>query len=294
LEKTIWEKKMSKFCYIRPDKLEDALLLMQEPAYINTALAGGTDLLVSLRNSAQQFQRLVDISRLDELKIIQQNENTVSLGAGVTFREILDSEILQQAAPLLITACSMIGGPQIRNRGTVGGNVANAAVCADSLPVLVCLDSIVHLRSLNSTRHMPVTDFVSGYHQTQIQPGEILTHFTFEILPHGVRSVFIKLGRRNAQTISRLSIAVLGRTGGDGKVELVRIVPGAAVPWTKRFVRAEEILLNELPTLELITCCGRMVADEMVAETGRRWSTEFKEPVIARLTERALAQVLID
>ena len=284
---------MLRFRYVRPANLEEALSMMQEPQFTNTPLAGGTDLLIAIHNSEHPFQRFVDVSRLQELKIIQQERNSITLGAGVTFREILESKLIRQKAPFLVVASGSIGSPQIRNVGTVGGNVANAAACADSVPVLVCLEAEVHLKSLNSTRHMLVTEFVMGKKQTQIQPGEILTHFTFEVPPIGTRTFFIKLGRRNAQAISRLTVAVMGHVDAGEKVDLMRIVPGAAVRRTMRFSHAEKLLLGESPTPELIRSSGRRVAEQMVAENGQRWSTEYKEPVIAKLTERALEQVLI-
>jgi CO/xanthine dehydrogenase FAD-binding subunit len=284
---------MSKFRYIRPESLEEALVLIQELQYDNTPLAGGTDLLVTLRSPDQTYRRLVDISRLNELKIIRQNGNTVTLGAGVTFTEILGSEILRQTAPFLIIACNLIGGPQIRNQGTVGGNVVNAAVCAESLPVLVCLEANVHLKSLSSNRQIALADFVLGDHQNQIQPGELLTHFTFEVPSEGTRTAFLKLGRRNAQAVSRLSVATLGRLGPAGQVEMVRIVPGAVGQRTRRVFQAEELLQNEYPTPERIAASGCKVAEQIVADNGWRWSTEYKEPVIAKLTERALTHILM-
>jgi xanthine dehydrogenase FAD-binding subunit len=283
--------KMPRFDYVRPTSLHQALQLLGDPACVSRPLAGGTDLLVYLRHQEPDFDRVVDISLLPELKVIRRDAEVITLGAGVTFTEAMESDILQQATPFLIEACRAVGGPQIRNMGTIGGNVVNAAACADSLPVLVCLDAVAHMQSLDGKCSFPLTELVIGPNRTQLQQDELLTHFTFQSPPTGVNTAFVKVGRRNAQAISRLTLAAMGRLDGDGRVDFVRITPGAATPQTTRFTHVEGGLLGQQPTQELITAAGRQVADTMVGITGRRWSTEYKEPVIATLTERALQRV---
>jgi CO/xanthine dehydrogenase FAD-binding subunit len=282
---------MPKFDYVRPKSLYQAIKLLGDPAHVSRPLAGGTDLLVYLRHQRPSFDRVVDISLLPELKVILRDGDVITLGAGVTFTEVIESDILQQATPFFVEACRAVGGPQIRNTGTIGGNVANAAACADSLPALVCLDAVAHLQSSEAKRSFPLTELVTGPNRTRLKPAELLTHFTFQAPPIGVRTAFIKVGRRNAQAISRLTLAAMGRTDLEGRVDFVRITPGAATPHTVRLTQAEDILLGQQPTQELIAAAGRQVADTMLSITGRRWSTEYKEPVIATLTERGLRRV---
>jgi carbon-monoxide dehydrogenase medium subunit/xanthine dehydrogenase FAD-binding subunit len=123
---------------------------------------------------------------------------------------------------------------------------------------------------------------------TQIEAGEILTRFTFEVPPGGVKTFFSKLGRRKALAISRLSIAAMGRLDAFDQVDYIRITPGAAVSQTVRFKQIEARLLGKRLTSELIHSAALQAADEMVAQTGRRWSSEYKSPVISCLVERAL------
>ncbi len=279
---------MPKFDYVRPQSLDQAINLLGDSACISRPLAGGTDLLVYLRHQEPGFDRVVDISLLPELKVIRRDGDIITLGAGVTFTEVIESDILQEDTPFLIEACRAVGGPQIRNMGTIGGNVVNAAACADSLPVLVCLDAAAHLQSLEEKRSFSLTELVMGPNRTQLKQAELLTHFTFQVPPTGVRTAFIKVGRRNAQAISRLTLAAMGRTDPDGQVDFVRITPGAATPHTTRFTQAENVLFGQRPTPELIAAAARQVADTMLSITGRRWSTEYKEPVIVALAERGL------
>ena len=185
-----------------------------------------------------------------------------------------------------------MGGPQVRNAGTLGGNVANAAVCADSLPPLVCLGAVAHLRSAQGERQMPVSELVTGPHRTQIGPGELLTHFSFDLPPEHVRSHFIKIGRRKALSSSRLSMAAMGGLDGEGRVDFVRLTPGAAVSNTIPFPCAEEVLRGQRPEAALLAAAGERVAAKMIELTGVRWSTGYKEVAIKALTERALRHVL--
>lgn len=283
---------MTHFDYVRADSLDHAVRLINETAHPSKLLAGGTDILAYLHYQPPDFSRVVDISILPELKIIRRSGGEITLGGGVTFSEAMESPLLQEAAPFLVQACRSVGSPQIRNMGTLGGNVINAAACADSLPVLVCLEALAHLYGPEGERGVPVGDLVLGANSTQIGPGEILTHFTFRAPPAGVKTAFIKLGRRNAQAIARLSMAAMGRLDGGGRIDFVRITPGAAAPRTVRFTEAEAALLGQPYTPECIRAAARQIADGMVAITGWRWSTEYKSKAIITLAERVITQVL--
>ncbi len=282
---------MPKFDYTRPESLPQALTLVNDFTRTNRLLAGGTDLLVHLHHYEPEFDRVVDISLLPELKIIERDGDSIRLGSNVSFAEVIESDLLCQTVPFLVEACRLVGGPQIRNMGTLGGNVVNAAACADSLPVLVCLDAAAHVRGLSGERAIPLAEFVVKPNVVQLQPGEILTHFSFDVPPPGVQTAFIKLGRRKAQAISRLTMAAMGRLDANGAVDFARLTPGAATPQIMRFPAVEGILMGQTPTPELLAEAGRQTAESMIAITGRRWSTEFKEPVIAALAERALQRV---
>ena len=169
--------------------------------------------------------------------------------------------------------------------------MCNAAACADSLPALVCLDAIAHVRTLNGEHDWPVSELVVSPNHTNVLPGGLLVSFQYQIPLPGSRSVFLKLGRRNALAISRLTVAVLGRLDERGRVAEVRIAAGAATPRFSRFTVAEDSLIGQLPTAERYAAAARLVVEEMVRITGPRWSTEFKEPALVAMTCRALAQV---
>src|ERR1019366_3654989 len=206
---------------------------------------------------------------------------------------LMRSELVQKFAPLLRSAASSIGSPQIRDRGTVGGNVMNAAACADTVPPLIALGATVTLQSKAGCREMPLADLFVKPYQTKATPDELLTAIRFPKLPSIACNAFIKLGRRNALAISRMSVAAVLQIGRDGRIVEARIVPGAAFPTWKRVSEAEQMLLGEKPAAKLFAAAGQKVSEEMIKATGRRWSTEYKEPVLAVLVRRALEQCVV-
>lgn len=285
---------MAKFDYVIAKTMEDAVHLLNDADIRSIPLAGGTDIYVALRVNPLWFDRLVDIRRIPEMSVISQADDQVSLGAAVTFAHAIQNPILQKTAPFLVEACKTIGGPAVRNCGTFGGNVSNAAACADSLPALVCLEAVAHLRSSKGQRQLKVQDLVTGPHKTQIAHGELLTHFTFKTPPSHAKSCFIKIGRRKAQSISRLSIAVIGSVDQAGVVDYIRICPGAAIATPMLFPEVQALLLGKRPDKEIIASAADQLVAEMIVSTGLRWSTEYKEITLKAIAERALGKIFLE
>jgi CO/xanthine dehydrogenase FAD-binding subunit len=285
---------MAKFDYVLAKTMDDAVRLLNEPDIRSIPLAGGTDVYVALRVNPVWFDRLVDIRRIPELNEISIVGDQVKLGAAVTFSHAIKNSTLQRVTPFLVEACKTIGGPAVRNCGTFGGNVSNAAACADSLPPLVCLEAVAQLRSTKGERQLKVEDLITGPHQTQIETGELLTHFTFKVPSENARSCFIKIGRRKAQSISRLSIAVIGTVDAAGVVDYIRVCPGAAVATPVRFPKVEDVLLGKKPDKEAITAAADQLVADMIESTGRRWSTEYKEITLKAIAERSLTKIFLE
>ncbi|HSM23975.1 MAG TPA: FAD binding domain-containing protein [Anaerolineaceae bacterium] len=284
---------MVKYDYSIAQTIDDAVQLLNDPEIRSIPLAGGTDIFVAIRVNPLWFDRLVDIRRIPELTQIKIDGKQVSVGAAVTFSHAIDDPILKETAPFLVEACKSIGGPAIRNSGTFGGNVTNAAACADSIPSLVCLEATAHLISPNGKREVKVEDLVIGPHKTQMEPGELLTHFTFMAPEENTLTCFIKIGRRKAQSISRLSIAVMGKLNSDGTIKYVRLCPGAAVANPVRFRNVEAALIGKKPDKDLFSQSADKLVAEMVESTGKRWSTEYKEITLKAITERSLAKIFL-
>lgn len=286
---------MERFSYVRAGSVDEAMALLGEPGVHSRPLAGGTDLLLLLRAEPHTCDRVVDITQIPELRRITRQGDRVTIGAGATFSQVIENPIVQETAPVLVQACQQVGAPQIRNMGTLGGNVANAAACADSLPALICLDATVQALTPDGPRQWPVTELVRGPNRTILPPGGLIVSLSFQVPLPGSRSAFLKLGRRNALAISRLTVAALGRLDGpagpQAQIVEARLVPGSATPHICRFTTVEERLAGQTPSRELMRQAAQWTAEEMTRMTGRRWSSEFKEPAIVAMTERALSQV---
>jgi CO/xanthine dehydrogenase FAD-binding subunit len=282
---------MKTFDYFSPKSLNDACSIVSLSGDGARILAGGTDVLVELRRPNSHSPALViDISRIEELKGVRETGDSIVIGPLTTHDELHRSDLIARFAPLLKSAAAMIGSPQIRNRGTIGGNIMNAAACADTVPPLLALDAHIRLVSSSGQREIALADFFTKPYVTVARKDEILSEVRFPKLGPNMRSSFVKLGRRNALSIARLSVAVILGFNSKGLIEDARIVPGAAFPSWRRVRDAENVLLGQKPSKEVFVKTGEKVSDIMISYTGRRWSTEYKEPVIAVLVRRALEQ----
>jgi xanthine dehydrogenase small subunit len=187
----------------RPGSLEEALrLLGTEP---RTPLAGATDLYVALNFGTLASHRFLDLHRLEELRTIELRNDRLIIGGMVTFTRLIRDPRVAERLPMLIQAARQIGGVQIQNRGTLGGNIANASPAGDSLPVLLAAQAVIVLRSAEAERRIPFDQFHTGYRTTVMRPDELIV--AVEIPPVRGRQYFRKVGTRAAQAISKLVMA---------------------------------------------------------------------------------------
>ena len=282
---------MERFGYVQAVSVSDAVILLNEPGFKSRPLAGGTDILLQLRHEPKSCDRLVDISQLTELHCIEQRDGWVHIGAAATFTEVLNNPIIRASAPVLTQACATVGAVQIRNMGTLGGNVANAAACADSLPALICLDATAKIITPTGEQVIPLNQFVTGPNRTSLPTGGLLISLSYPIPAEGSRSAFLKLGRRNAMAISRLTVAALGRVDAHNVITEARLVTGSAPPRIERLAAVEQTLVGKQPSVELYQYAAKVTVDEMIRLAGYRWSSEFKVPALTAMTERDFAQV---
>ncbi len=275
----------------RAHTIEEAVSLLTEVPDA-CLLAGGTDLMIKLRHHEIRPRRIVDISRIPALRTLEEADGRIRLGAGVTFSQVLASPLLREKAPILPQMAAQAGAVQLRNLGTIGGNVANAALAADSLPVLIALEAEAEIAGPQGRRRERVADLVTGPGRTTLQAGEIVVAFRF--LPPEGKSLFLKVGRRNALNIARLSMSAIGHLDEAGRIAEVRLVPGAALRRTRRVTEVEGMLIGERPDEARFAEAGKRMAAVMIEASGRRWSTPYKEPVIATLTRRALRALFLE
>lgn len=285
---------MQKFNYYRPGcgaEVSKLLLAYPETAGI---IAGGTDLMVQLREGEKRFQRLahlIDLSALkEEMGSIREEEENIVIGALATHTEIEYSELVRNHLPFLSQAAASVGSPQIRNLGTIGGSICNGSPAADPLPALIAAGTTVLVQGEEGLRPVSLVEFYRGRGQLDLRPGEFVKEFRVNKLPAGASSVFVKLGRRKALAISRLNAAVSMKINEAGEMNDVRIAPGCIFTRPDRVKEAEVLLNGQKPSMELFDEAGKTAADVMVERTGIRWSTEYKRPALEGMIADGLSQ----
>lgn len=284
---------MLDFKFHQPNSLTDALSLLAQHGKAARILAGGTDMLIYLRSrrNLEGVEHIVDINSLQDLDYIREDGDTLRVGCLATHTQVAQSQLIRQHAGLLGQATAVVGSPQVRNRGTMGGNIANAAVCADTIAPLVALEACVKLEKVCGHRWLPLEDFITGPNRTQLEASEMLTEIAFAKLPTSAGWGFTRLARREALAIARMNVGVVLDTVG-GKINYASIAPGSVLPRPARITAAEQLLLGQVPSQDLARQAGEAVAATMVEVSGRRWSTDYKEPVIIALVERAIKQAM--
>lgn len=191
----------------RAASLDEALDIMRNEQ--RTPLAGTTDLFVELNFGTLKSRQFLDLWGVHELRTIALRGDTLVIGALATFTSLIRSALVQQRLPMLVEAARLVGGIQIQNRGTLGGNIANASPAGDSLPVLAAVDAVLVLRSVDAERRVPLTEYYTGYRQSVLRPDELIT--AIEIAPVTGAQVFRKVGTRAALAISKIVFAGVRR-----------------------------------------------------------------------------------
>lgn len=254
---------------LEPRSLRDALRMLRDEGPL-TPMAGCTDLYVTLNFGTLQPTRFVNLWTLDELRGVARRGATIRIGALATYTDLIRSAIINRELPMLVDAARQVGGVQIQNRGTIGGNVANASPAGDTLPVLAAADAIVELRSAAGVRRVPCTSFCTGYRQTAARPDELIV--AFEVPRIRGRQWFRKVGTRTAQAISKVVMAgVAGRQP--------RIAIGSVAPTVVRCRRTEAALTAGAAIAE----AQRVLLEEIAPIDDSRSTAEYRRRVAANL-----------
>ncbi len=283
------------FKYHRPETLGEACRLLGE-SQNGAAIAGGTDLLVEIKQGLRKHDDIVSLSKIDGLKNITEDEENVYIGACVTHHELTQSEIIRRNIPALADAASTIGNRQIRNVGTIGGNLCTCASCADTGPVLLAYNAVTEIAGTNGTRMMPLSDFFVFHHKSILDKGELLK--TIIVKKTGIHTggSFIKFGLRQAVTISVAS-ASARMTIEDGKCTDACIVTGAVAPTPLISTKAGKSLIGKsIDELgegsAAIDEAGQLAADESVPINDIRGTAEYRKNLAKELTIRAITKAL--
>jgi CO/xanthine dehydrogenase FAD-binding subunit len=248
-------------------------------------LAGGTDVMVLLSAGKLQPRRWVDLSAVPELRGIEVRHDAVVLGALTTYTDVRRQPVVAGAFPMLAQAASETGGLAIQNRGTLGGNIANASPAADSPPALLAYDAEIELVSRAGIRRVPYAGYHTGYKQTVAAPGELIARI---VLPRAGERVhyYRKVGPRRAQAISKVCMAACVKLEGRA-VKAARIALGGVAPVPLRAEEAERALVSGEPRARVREALGRAIAPiDDVRSTAR-----YRRRVAENLLEELLGHV---
>jgi CO/xanthine dehydrogenase FAD-binding subunit len=246
-------------------------------------LAGGTDILVEAKDGRVPREALLDVSAVEEMRGIEERGGGLWIGAAVTHTEMMESALVARYAPALPQACAVVGGPQIRNRGTLGGNLANASPAADTVPPLFAADAVVEIVSVSARREVPIAEIFTGPRRSVLARDELITGVRIPAR-EGVRASFLRLGQRQAQAISKVSVAV-ALAFRDGRPAWARIALGAVAPTVVRAQRAEQALLAGGP--DALARAREMVMQEIAPIDDLRSTREYRRHMAGVLFERA-------
>ena len=249
-----------------------------------TPIAGGTDLMVNLTGElAPPPDSVVDLWAIEALRGIAIDGDALTLGALTTYTDIRRSALCREHVPALVEAASTIGAAQIQNRGTLGGNIANASPAGDTLPVLLAADAIIVVGSERGERDVPAVDFWTGYRQTALAHDELIVRIR---LPLAVEREmrFRKIGTRRAQAISKVVMAVAWQ--GDGTWRDVRVALGSVAATPIRATATEAALEGRPPTPETADAAAEALAGELAPIDDVRSTAEYRRLVAARVLHR--------
>ncbi len=269
---------------VSPKSLDEAIRHLSEHPELRP-VAGCTDLLVADPQVIDALPGVMDLLSVPELRGIRWVGETLEIGSTTTFAEIGSSKTVQQNFPALAEAARQIGGWQIQNRATLGGNMANASPAGDSLPALLALDAAVVLVGAGGERTMAYSEFHTGYRETAVQPGEIIGRIRLPRPRPDTVQLFRKVGTRKAHAISKIVVALVSRVE-DGKIAEYRLAAGSVAPIPVRFPSVEETVVGRVADGETADLAGRLAAEAVEPIDDVRSTAAYRRFALERVVRR--------
>jgi CO/xanthine dehydrogenase FAD-binding subunit len=285
---------MGDFAFLAPRTLATALAILEQHGTQAVPLAGGTNLVLYLRDGRSQPGVLLDLTHLTTLSGLTNAAGETRIGALTTLTAVLQSPLLSGAAAVLRAAAADFGSPLTRNRATLGGNLADASPAADTAVPLLALGANVELHSARrGCRTIPLAEFFVAPRRTQRQPDELLTAITFPTPPTTATGGFVKLALRDAMAVAVVSASVVLEWQG-AHCQRGRIALGAVAPTPIRALHAEALLNGQRLDAECIATCARACAQEASPIDDVRGSAQYRRQMIAVLVRRLLTRAVAE
>ena len=283
---------MRNFEYFAPHTLQEAVALLHELGEHSRPLAGGTDLIVQMKEAATRFPYpscVVSLTRIPELNRIEFSESEgLRIGAGVTMIDVTESPIIRQRFQALAEGAGVVGSIQTMNMATLGGNLCNAAPSADTAPPLLAFEAQAVIVGPDGRRLLPLDQFFLGPGHTALAPGELLAEVRVPAPSPGAGSAYRRHTPRKQMDIAVAGVAAALMLGADGRIGKARVALGAVAPTPIRARQAESLLEGQPPSADLFQRAGEAAAGEASPISDLRGSAEFRRHLVQVLTARML------
>ncbi len=277
--------------YYTPNNLDQALELLADASPKARIMAGATDLILELeRGIRPDVDTVIDITRIPGLDSIVLEDGWIQLGPLVTHNHCAGSNLIRDHAFALAHACWEVGAPQIRNRGTIAGNLITASPANDSITPLMALGAQVTLRSKEGKRVVQLSEFYEGVRKTVMKPDEVMVAIAFPVPSEATQTAFYKLGLRKAQAISVVNAAALVELS-DGKVQMARITLGSVAPKIIHATAAEDYLIGKDFSDEVIEEAARLAMDAATPIDDIRGSADYRRYMVEVCVRRSLKRI---
>lgn len=284
---------LSEFEYFAPKTIEEACRLLSQHDRAKI-LAGGTDLLVEIKNEVIVPPVIIDLKKIDRLDAIDYDEvNGLRIGSLATIRSIETNQIIRDKYPLLYHGAHVLGSVQVRNRATIGGNICHAVPSGDMLPSLIALGATMRIAGLEGERKVPAEEFFTGVRTTELATGEILLGIDISPMPKKAGGVYLKHTLRRAMDLAIVGVAAFLEKKNDGKgYKNIRIALGAVAPTPIRATKAEEMLEGKNIDIELIDKAAEAASEECSPISDIRASAAYRRAMVKVLVRRAVFGIL--
>ena len=281
---------MNQFKYVSPKTKEEVLKILKQEKSKACIVAGCSNVLPYIKDKKLPAKLLLDISGIEELNYVKKSEGEIYIGAGTTISDLINSKIIREECNLLYQTAEEFADPTVRNRATIGGNLADASPAADMAPPLLVLDAVLEAESIDKKREISLKEFFIGPRKTVLREDEMISSIKFKNDSVNKNGCFIKLGLRQAMAISVATIAMILEVEKN-KVKNVRIAMGSIAPIPLRLLKTEEFLINKEVNDDLIEKAIPKVREEVNPIGDVRASAEYRRYVSGILFKRAFKKL---
>ncbi len=286
---------MREVAYHMPNNIETLERILTESKKPLGIVAGGTDFMIKYRAHPDRYEALLDISGVKELSKIIETDEYIHIGSLVTLTEVSESSVIQIWCPALSKAAGMVGSTQIRNRGTVAGNIANASPCADTAPPLMAYDAKVKTyHPEHGVRIKTVDDVMVGMGKNMLLANEVILGVIIPKIRERKREGFMKVGSRKAVTISKLNLCIVLILDEKNIVVDARVAIGSLGPKAFRIEKAEALLSGQTCERALLTELSNALSEQVVSSISGRSSMPYKRQAVKGLADDVLTQILAE